>query len=76
MGTPVFTKEMTVAQANAAHPAAAYVFASFHLGGCSHCEISKDETIEQVALGYGIPIEMVMDALNALNKPEGESTSA
>jgi len=48
------------------HPNARWVFASYHLGGCSHCAISTEETIEQVAMGYGVPLEKLVEDLNAL----------
>jgi len=61
-----FTKELTIGEAMRMHPRAAEVFMAFHLGGCSHCSISEEETIEQVSMGYGIPIEMILTALNGL----------
>jgi hybrid cluster-associated redox disulfide protein len=61
-----FGKDMTVGKALAAHPLAGQVFASFHLGGCAHCSISEEETLENVALGYGIPLTMLLDTLNGL----------
>jgi hypothetical protein len=48
------------------HPRAREVFAGFHLGGCSHCGISEFETIAQVTEGYGVPMEMLLGALNSL----------
>lgn len=61
-----FTKELTIGQAMRMHPRAAEVFMGFHLGGCSHCAISEEESIEQVSLGYGIPVDMLLNALNSL----------
>lgn len=61
-----FTKEMTVGEAMTTHPNARWVFASYHLGGCSHCAISNEETIEQVAEGYGVPLDKLIDDLNSL----------
>lgn len=61
-----FTKDLTIGQAMRLHPRAAEVFMGFHLGGCSHCAISEEEVIEQVAMGYGIPIDMLLNALNSL----------
>jgi hybrid cluster-associated redox disulfide protein len=61
-----FTKDMTIGHAMRLHPRAAEVFMGFHLGGCSHCSIAEDEVIEQVATGYGIPIDMLLNALNSL----------
>jgi hypothetical protein len=64
--SPSFTPNLTVGEAFALHPGARAVFANFHLGGCSNCAISEFETIDQVSEGYGIPLSMIMDALNAL----------
>lgn len=61
-----FAKEMTVGEAMALHPNTRWVFASYHLGGCSHCAVSMEETIEQVAEGYGVPLDKLMADLNAL----------
>lgn len=61
-----FHKDLTIGQAMRLHPRAAEVFMGFHLGGCSHCAISEEETIEQVSMGYGIPIDMLINALNSL----------
>jgi hypothetical protein len=57
---------MTVENAFKTHAGAKRVFAKFHLGGCSHCAISETETIEQVSEGYGIPLPMLMEELEAL----------
>lgn len=61
-----FMKEMTVGEAMSLHPNTRWVFASYHLGGCSHCAISMEETIEQVAEGYGVPLDRLMADLNSL----------
>jgi hybrid cluster-associated redox disulfide protein len=61
-----FMKEMTVGEAMSVHPNARWVFASYHLGGCSHCAISNEETIEQVAEGYGVPLDKLIEDLNTL----------
>jgi hybrid cluster-associated redox disulfide protein len=61
-----FDADMTVGEAMALHPNARWVFASYHLGGCSHCAISNEETIAQVAMGYGVPLEKLVDDLNSL----------
>ncbi len=66
-----FNLEMTVGEAMKVHPKAQFVFASYHLGGCSHCAISEHETIEQVCYGYGIPPEDLLESLNSLLQ-EGE----
>ncbi len=74
-----FTKELTIGQAMRMHPRAPEVFMGFHLGGCSHCSIAEDETIEQVSMGYGIPIDMLLNALNSLfeyDKKRAEAAKA
>ena len=67
--SPRFHRDLTVGEAFALDPRARAVFANFHLGGCSNCAISEFETIEQVSEGYGIPLDMILDALNALDQP-------
>ncbi|PKA14843.1 disulfide oxidoreductase [Leptospira haakeii] len=63
---PRFFKEMTVGEAIGLHPEAGLVFSSYHLGGCSHCSINELETIEQVCMGYGVEVEVLLDSLNNL----------
>jgi len=70
-GEQKFSLDMKVGEAMKLHPKAQFVFASFHLGGCSHCAISEHETIEQVCYGYGIPPDDLLEALNSLFE-EGE----
>ena len=70
-----FVADMTVGQAMALHANARWVFASYHLGGCSHCAISNEETIEQVAEGYGVPLDKLLEDLNSLFL-EGTNTEA
>lgn len=61
-----FTPDMTVDQAFKVHAGARRVFARFHLGGCSNCAISESHTIGAVSEDYGIPLPMLLEALNAL----------
>lgn len=63
---PEFTPSMSVGEAMKLHPDAGLVFSSYHLGGCSHCAINEMETIEQVCMGYGVPVEQLLDSLNNL----------
>ncbi|MEM7179566.1 MAG: DUF1858 domain-containing protein [Spirochaetota bacterium] len=63
---PRFYKEMTVGDAMALHPESGLVFSSYHLGGCSHCSINEFETIEQVCMGYGVEVDVLLDSLNNL----------
>ena len=61
-----FSPEMTVDEAFKIHAGARRVFARFHLGGCSNCAISESHTIGAISEDYGIPLPMLLDALNAL----------
>lgn len=61
-----FTPEMTVEAAMAHHPKARWVFAAYQLQGCSQCAASGDETLAEVAEGYGIALEKLVGDLNSL----------
>lgn len=61
-----FVPSTVVAEALGMHPKVRWVFAAYHLSGCSGCERSGDETLEEVAEGYGIPLERLLGDLNAL----------
>jgi len=61
-----FNAEMTVAEVINSHPRAREVMTGYHLGGCSHCAISEFETLGQVADGYSVPIEMLLESLESL----------
>ena len=63
-----FHRDMTVAEATRTHAAVGEVLAAFHLGGCSHCGISEQETLGQIAMGYGIDEAMLLGALEDLFK--------
>ena len=62
----MFVPEMTVGEALAFHPAARWVFAAYHIGGCSRCAMSEEETLAQLAEGYGLPLEKLIRDLNTL----------
>ena len=62
----MFSPETRVAEALRIHPHARWVFAAYHIGGCNGCERSSEETLEQVALGYDLPLERLLADLNAL----------
>ena len=65
----MFEPSMTVDQALALHPSARWVFASYHLGGCSGCDMSAGETLEELAAGYGLELERFLRDLNSLLQP-------
>jgi hybrid cluster-associated redox disulfide protein len=61
-----FDPAMTVNDALSFHPSARWVFAAYHLGGCTSCAVSTEETLAEVATGYGIPLEKLLGDLNSL----------
>jgi len=61
-----FEATMTVGDALAAHPAARWVFAAYHIGGCNGCANVDEETLAEVAEGYKLPLERFLADLNAL----------
>lgn len=61
-----FVPQMTVEEALALHPSAKWVLAAYHIGGCSQCAMSEEETLEQVAAGYQLPLDHLLSDLNSL----------
>ena len=61
-----FVAETTVQAALALHPDARWVFAAYHLGGCNACTSATAETLAEVAEGYGVSLERLLDDLNKL----------
>jgi len=66
MLTSMFTPDTIVADALQQHPKVRWVLAAYHLGHCSGCGRAGDETLEEVATGYRIPLEDLLRDLNAL----------
>ena len=62
----MFQPQTVVAEALALHPKARWVFAAYHLSGCWQCERVHDETLEELAQGYGISLERFLADLNSL----------
>ena len=62
----MFAPDTLVADALSRHPKARWVFAAYHIGGCNHCERAVGETLEEVATGYGIPLDGLLRDLNSL----------
>lgn len=65
-----FTENMSVQAALQMHPDAGMVLAGFHLGGCTHCGINEIETLGQVCMSYGVPIDALLENLNSLLEDE------
>lgn len=61
-----FDADTIVADALTLHPKARWVFAAYHLGGCSNCGTADAETLSEVAGSYGIPLEALLADLNGL----------
>lgn len=68
---PQFVAQTVVADALSMHPKARWVFAAYHLSGCSGCGSADHETLEEVAEGYGIPLERLLGDLNSLLRQAG-----
>jgi hybrid cluster-associated redox disulfide protein len=61
-----FVPHMTVSDALESHPAARWVFAAYHLSGCTDCPSKSRETIAEVAEGYRLPLDALLRDLNSL----------
>ncbi len=61
-----FSEKMTVGEALLLDARARWVLAAHHIGGCSHCSLSDEETIAQLAQGYGIEVAKLLEDLNSL----------
>jgi hybrid cluster-associated redox disulfide protein len=66
MKRPMFTAETIVADALEKHPKARWVFAAYHLSGCAGCGMATEETLEQLAEGYRIPLQDFLRDLNGV----------
>jgi hypothetical protein len=65
-GVRKFEPRMTVRDALELHPKARWVFAAWQLGGCNQCAMVDEETLEQVAEGYRLPLPKLLHDLNSL----------
>lgn len=61
-----FGADTIVADALEMHPKARWVFAAYHVSGCSGCGMAHEETLEELAGSYGIELEQLLRDLNAL----------
>jgi hybrid cluster-associated redox disulfide protein len=61
-----FRPDMTVDAAMALHPSTRWVFAAYHLSGCTNCSSSSAETLAEVAEGYQLSLERLLADLNGL----------
>lgn len=74
-GGPLFTKETTFGEVLELHPQGREILAQFHIGGCSSCAVSEEETIEQGATGHGVDVEKLLAQLNRPEEAPVGSTS-
>lgn len=61
-----FDADTIVADAVTRHPKARWVFAAYHLGGCTSCGSADVETLGEVAASYGIALDALLADLNGL----------
>ncbi len=59
----LITKEMGIKECVQKYPQTAYVFMEFGMG-CLGCAAAHFENIEQGAIGHGIDVPALMEALN------------
>lgn len=60
-----FTPHTTMLEALTADPSLGMVLMrDFHLGGCSHCGFDPHDSIANVAMQNGIPVDRLLAALN------------
>ena len=57
---------MTVNAALALDGRAKWVLAAYHISGCGDCASSEEETLEQLAAGYGVDLAQLLRDLNSL----------
>lgn len=60
------TPEMKMSEIVAIHPQAQQILAGFHLGGCSSCSFDPRQSLSEVAVVNGRPVEPILLALNTL----------
>ncbi|MBM76782.1 MAG: hypothetical protein CMK59_15355 [Proteobacteria bacterium] len=61
-----FRRTMLICDALELHEGAAGVFASYHLPRCSSCVVRFEESLEEAAQAYDIPLEKWLTELNGL----------
>jgi hypothetical protein len=59
-----FTESTTMADVLRLNPNAQWTLRQFHIGGCHHCGFDANDSISKVASDHGIPIPMLVQALN------------
>lgn len=68
-----FHEAMTVGEALELDPRVVDVLGAFHIGGCSSCAVSPEDTLRYAAEGNGQDFATVLQALNQLgSRNEGD----
>jgi len=73
-GGALFEPTMKIADAIAIDPRVREILGQFHLGGCSACAINEEHTIAQAAATYGVNLEHLMAALEALENGQAPTS--
>lgn len=63
VGQSIFTPEMSVKEAQMAHPQAQIVMERLHLGGCSSC---AEDSLSKASFDHGVDINILLTNLNKL----------
>ncbi|MDQ4076551.1 MAG: hypothetical protein M3220_09940, partial [Chloroflexota bacterium] len=72
-GEALFHADMTVGEAVEIDRRAVEVLSAFHIGGCSSCAVSPEDTLRYAAEGNGQDVQRLLDVLNKLVSYEGDS---
>lgn len=61
---PEITAETRMGDAIRQDPNLPMILMRFHIGGCSMCGFEETDTVARVAEDNGIPLDVLLDALN------------
>lgn len=67
----LFHPEMSIQEAATLDARVGDVLAAFHIGGCSGCAVSPEETLRAAAEGNGQDLDAIMQTLNKLPAAAG-----
>lgn len=62
----LYNGNMTVGEVLASDARAKHVLAYFHIGGCHHCAVDDNIPLRKASEDFGVPLEMLVKALNKL----------
>lgn len=60
---------MTVSEALSLDARARWVLLAYHISGCDDCPASEEETLQQLAVGYKVDLQKLLNDLNSLQAP-------